>query len=149
MKDIIEKLKKDKKTLIIGVVALLAIIALVVILLVLPKDNGKGNNNGGNNDGNGNSSVDLEKNLTEAGKNFYETQYYVGLEDPTTLANFKDTGLNISITNLEVILPLDEATKKELTNKECDLDETKIIIYPKDPYGVENHEIKVELSCKK
>lgn len=144
---------KDKKTLIIGGVVLLVVIVLVVLLFVLPGN--KNNNNNGNkennkeNNGNSVQKVDLEKELTEVGKTFYETQYYVGFEDPKTLANFKDTGVNVNITSLEVILPLKEDVKKALTDRECDLDQTKILINPEEPYGKENYKIKVELSCKK
>lgn len=134
MKDLL----KNKKVLIIaGIVIILLVVIIVLISNVIGKNNKE------------EQMETLDQTLTKLGKQFYEEQYYVNLEDKEKLAAFKDTGLNISITNLDVIVPMDSKTKETLKNRECDLDNTKIMFYPTSPYGLNDYTIKVELACEK
>lgn len=138
IKKIVKELVNDKKKL--GIV-IGGLVLLIIVIIVLSNIIGKANDK---------KNVEtIEETLTSLGKEFYEEHYHVNFEDPKQLANFKDTGLNISITDLNVILPLDKDMKERLNNKECNLDNTKIIIVPKSPYGVKDYSLEVELACKK
>ena len=41
-----------------------------------------------------------------------------------------------------------EAIDKELSKYDCNYDETKFIIFPKDPYEKNSYKIEAHLSCK-
>ena len=139
----LEKIKdtilKDKKNLyiLIGIV----VVAVILIILIFSLGGRK----------NIMSEATLEQKLEEVGKDFYENKYYSSLDDEQkkNLANFSENGIRIDITNLEVISPLDEDVKKQLEKDNCDLDNTKLVIIPKEPYGVKDYDLKIELSCKK
>ena len=139
----LEKIKdtilKDKKNLyiLIGIV----VVAVILIILIFSLGGRK----------NIMSEATLEQKLEEVGKDFYENKYYSGLDDEQkkNLANLSENGIRIDITNLEVISPLDEDVKKQLEKDNCDLDNTKLVITPKEPYGVKDYDLKIELSCKK
>lgn len=97
------------------------------------------------------SPTTISQNLETVGQDFYENYYYSDMDDEqkTLLAEFKDQGIVINITNLETITSLNENLKNNLIKKECDFDETKIVIYPEEPYGKKDYNLKIELSCKK
>lgn len=135
-----EKLLKDKKVLIIGgVVVLVIVVLLVVFSFGATKGTSSKNQN----------KESLDTVLTDLGKKFYEEHYYNSLDDKTKLANFQESGLNISLTNLDVIMPITDEVKTKLNAKKCDMDKTKVLIYPKNPYGAKDYTIKVELTCNK
>ncbi len=97
------------------------------------------------------SPTTISQNLETVGQDFYENYYYSDMDDEqkTLLAEFKDQGIVVNITNLETITSLNENLKNNLIKKECDFDETKIVIYPEEPYGKKDYNLKIELSCKK
>ena len=133
----LEKIKdtilKDKKNLYI----LIGIVVVIILIILIFSLGGRKNIM---------SEATLEQKLEEVGK-----EYYSGLDDEQkkNLANFSENGIRIDITNLEVISPLDEDVKKQLEKDNCDLDNTKLVITPKEPYGVKDYDLKIELSCKK
>lgn len=133
MKDL---LKNKKLMIIIGGAVLIIAIAIISITLII-------NNN------NKEKVVTLEEKLNEYGSEFYLEHHYIHESNRKILKNYKDTGFNITVTSLNVILPIDEELETLLKEKECNYDETKIIIYPKEPYGEKDYTIKVDLACKK
>lgn len=135
-----EKLLKDKKILIISIIVIIAILVLIFLSF---------NNKKSNNSVNKGNKESLDTILTNLGKNFYEEHYYNKLDDKSKLANFQESGLNISLTSLNVIMPIPDEVNNKLKSKKCDMDKSKILIYPKDPYSVNDYNIKVELTCNK
>jgi len=92
----------------------------------------------------------LENELLEIGKYFYEDYYYqsiiiYGKKPQSFLADFKDIGIKINLLNLANLSKYKEKIDKDFKN--CDSKETKVTIYPKDPYGSGDYEIEVSLSC--
>ena len=124
------------------IIAGIVIIALCVILFVVfrPK-------NGETRINNDTFQDELEK----IGADFYENYYYSNLseEEKVKLSNYTDNGIRIDITNLVVIIPIDDSIQNQLRKDKCDFDQTKIVIYPKEPYGKQDYSIELELSCEK
>ena len=132
------KLLKDKsKLIILGGIFILLVVVIIVLSIIFNNNSDKKN------------TETLEESLNKIGSEFYETKYYTTFQDVKQLANFKDTGVNISITNLNVIMPISADLKDRLNEDKCNLDNTKIVIYPKDPYGKKDYSLKVELACEK
>lgn len=131
--------KNKNNLLIIAGIVIIAIILIILFLCFSSKKTNKVN------------PETLEKELTDIGSEFYENQYYANLseEDKKKLELYNEDGININISNLEVVISLPEKVAKALESKECNKEKTKMIIYPKSPYGVKDYEIKIELSCKK
>lgn len=130
----IKKLLSNKKIL-LAVIAAVIVLVIIIVNMVMNQDSEK-------------KTVSLNDKLNDLGVEFYETKYHTTLDDKAKLANFKDSGISISVTNVEVLLPLDDETAGLLKDKNCNLDETKIIIFPKAPYGVKDYSMKVELACE-
>jgi len=65
------------------------------------------------------------------------------------VAQFKDTGLSISLGDMKIYL--EGRTNKKYDSKrleKCDLAKTTSIMYPKEPFGKKDLDIKFNLSCK-
>ena len=128
-------LKDNKKIVIIGGVLVVLLVIVIVLLMSL--------------DGKEEPTISLEDSLSNFGGKFYTDYYYQRTKDKNDLKKHKDNGLNLTITNLEVLMPLDKETKKMFDDKKCDYDNSKLIIYPKEPYGKNDYIVKVELTCEK
>lgn len=139
----IEKTKNNKGLFIVG-----GIIVAVVIIVVLCFTLGFGKKS---------NEKEIENSLTEMGKSFYENFYYeqVGSssdERNTLLSKFTTIGIKVDLENLaryndgEFSKEIKEL-KNNKTNKACNKTNTKIIIYPKSPYGKTDYTIKVKLDC--
>lgn len=126
-------MKKKNMIFIIAAAVLVIIIGVVCIILFGKKD----------------KSLTLDQALTNYGSDFYENHYYANMKDKSILADFTESGLNISIKAAKVILPLDEKTEKMFNKNKCNEEETKLFFFPSDPYGAKDYKIKVELSCEK
>lgn len=139
-KDINMNFKFNKNIVIIAVVAVVAIVA-GLFLGIGKKDNQK----------------DLEKSLQEMSRGFYENFYYeqVGSsadEKASLLSKFTTVGIKIDLDNLSRYNNnefKDEISKfkNAKTNEKCNKTNTKVIVYPKSPYGKTDYTIKVELDC--
>jgi hypothetical protein len=136
-----EKRKLNKKTLAI-VVAVLIVIILVVLLVVFGKKS---------------NEKELESSLNKMGSSFYENFYYEQIgssaDDRTSLlSKFSTIGIKIDLENLgryndgEFKKDIKEF-KNSLTGEKCNQTKTKVIIYPKSPYGKTDYKIETELSC--
>ncbi len=137
-----KKMKKDNsKLLIIGGVLVFLIIAFFIILLISNKDNKKG----------------LEKSLRKMGEDFYENLYYDQIKSTSKkktslLSKFTEVGIKIDLENLERYEngKFSKEIKKFKNNKTgnmCNKVNTKVIIYPKAPYGKKDYKIVTELDC--
>ena len=88
--------------------------------------------------------------MTELAKNFYENYYYdqVGSE---FVKGHAENGIKIDIANLARINNSDsQAILEEFKNsagENCDSTKSKVTIYPKDPYGKTDYELKIDLEC--
>ncbi len=136
-----EKRKLNKKTLAI-LVALLIVVILVVLLVVFGKKS---------------NEKELESSLNKMGSSFYENFYYEQIgssaDDRTSLlSKFSTIGIKIDLENLgryndgEFKKDIKEF-KNSLTGEKCNQTKTKVIIYPKSPYGKTDYKIETELSC--
>lgn len=136
-----EKRKLNKKTLAI-VVALLIVVILVVLLVVFGKKS---------------NEKELESSLNKMGSSFYENFYYEQIgssaDDRTSLlSKFSTIGIKIDLENLERYNDGEfkkdiKEFKNSLTGEKCNQTKTKVIIYPKSPYGKTDYKIETELSC--
>lgn len=137
----INKLKENKKlvTLIGCGVLVVAVIVILLFLFVF----------------NSNKSA-LTKELNKAGVNFYENFYYnqVGNDDNERkefLSKYAAVGIKIDLENLARTTDnKDEFINKfvnKKTKEKCNINNTKITIYPKEPYGQKDYKMDVVLDC--
>ena len=133
--------KFNAKTIgiIVGGVVLVAAIVCVLVFFVF-KDN-KG---------------ELSKELENAGKNFYEEFYYnqVGKDDKERadfLGKYATIGIKIDLENLaRTANNKDELLNKfvnKKTGEKCNTTNTKVTIYPQDPYGQKDYKIETTIDC--
>lgn len=125
------------------IIAIVVILAAVVIGILVSR--------GGSNE------KSLESSLKEMGKNFYENFYYeqVGSsadERTSLLSKFTTVGIKVDLDNLGRYN--DGEFKEEIskfknskTNDKCNKTNTRVVIYPKSPYGKTDYTIKTELDC--
>lgn len=141
------KTKKDEKkqktkviipVVIIGVLILVAVIAMFIL--------NKGDN-----------KKELEKSLTEMGRDFYENFYYdqIGAssdERTSLLSNFTTVGIKVDLDSLgrynngEYKEEISKFVNKKTKDK-CNKTNTKVILYPKSPYGKTDYTVETELDC--
>lgn len=132
--------KFDKKILyIIGGVLIIIVLIFVIVKCV------------------NNPKAKTTKSVKEMGEAFYTEYYYKELskgksnkELSNILSKFKDKGIKISINNLSLYKSGVYKEKIESMRKDfkCDGKNTKVIIYPKSPYGKNDYKIETELHCK-
>jgi len=145
----IKNLVKDKKKLaFVGGGILLVLLVILAIVFFKDKIGGK-------------SQTEIFKaNLEELGREFYEDLYYPSTKNGDEraraefLAGFKDQGLKFNIDNLSRYEYEEEETQKKLdsfkndgTGEECDKKESKVIIYPEEPYGAKDYRVEIVLVC--
>ena len=142
MKEIIRKLFSPRnKVKTIGVICgIIAIIVLVILVIVNPFTSSDKKH-----------QKQLESRLKEIAKDFYENHYYntIGKDDEQRKAFVKEVanyGIimdlgNIARTNTEQ----EDSILKEFDG--CDVDKSLVKIYPKEPYGVTNYTVEIELQC--
>ena len=145
----------NKKNILI-IVAILVIICLTVLVIVFPfnkkEEDTLDNTNPVAEEIEGkdvSSKDDLLDVLTNVGKNYYEREYYTLLTDKEVLSNFTEFGLKISLAKVNLIFPFSKGLNESLDKYKCDVNASKIIIYPESPYKVKDYKIKLQLSCEK
>lgn len=130
------------KKIIIAISAVVVVIVLCLIIF-LPK---------------GSSEKELTKNMEKLGSFFYENFYYPHQEETQKnngvsmdefLVSYSASGLKINLENISKISGVDKKLVDSMKNgkKECDKNNTSVTIYPKEPYGVKDYEVKVNLDC--
>lgn len=125
-----------KKKTIITIVGIIVLVLVIGGILLIPKLI-KGPNK--------------EKKLTDLTKEFYG-YYYDEVSKANDikqfLSNYKDSGLKITLGDIEVYLDGKHGTKGDYTTfDKCDVDKTSVTIYPKEPYDKKSIDIKLDLSC--
>lgn len=148
MKEVFNKVKdffknffsKKRNVIITSVVAGVLVIAIVLIILL----------------GANNQEKKLTSELESIGRNFYEEFYYsqIGSNDEeraSFLSKYSTIGIKVDLENLARTLDnKDEELAKFVNNKtkqSCHLTNSKVTIYPQDPYGKTDYKIDVTLDC--
>lgn len=125
-----------KNTLIIGICLVLAILAGILILIKSDffKDYLK------------------KRDLRKITNTFYDIYYDENNPDGNIkvfLSKFTKTGLTISLKDMQIII--ENRTNGGTTYKtleKCDIENTKVTIYPKEPFDKKDIDLKFDLSCK-
>lgn len=139
-----DKKKGVNKNTIVAIIAVVVIVVLVIVggmFLMNKKDNRK----------------ELEKSLEEMGRDFYENFYYDQIggsadERTSLLSKFTTVGIKIDLDNLgrynngEYKDKISEFTNKK-TKEKCSKTDTKVVVYPKSPYGKTDYKMEIELDC--
>ena len=95
--------------------------------------------------------------LEDMGKEFYEEFYYEQLgstlkEKEKFLSQYKDIGIKISLSTLSKYRGnkfknmIDKFINKD-TKEQCNINTTKVIIYPKAPYEKDSYKMVTEIEC--
>ena len=125
----------------IGIAAGIVVVIAVIVVLIVAKPFG-----------NKDKKVETKLNdrMTELAKNFYENYYFdqVGSE---FVKGHAENGIKIDLANLARINNSDsQSVLDEFKNSEgeaCNTSSSKVTIFPKDPYGKTDYELKIELDC--
>lgn len=126
--------KIGEEKLIIGGVILLVVFVIIAFILL-----GRGED----------KRTVLENKMNDIAAKFYEEKYYPIFSDKQRLADYKNTGINVNIDSINVLVPVDDELKNLLDEYECHFSNSFVRIYPKAPYGKKDYNLKVELACKK
>ena len=98
----------------------------------------------------------LNKELENIGRNFYENYYYdqAGKDDnerKAFLAQFTTAGIKVDLDNLaRASKDKDEILNKfvnKKTGEKCNEINTKVVIYPIEPYNKTDYKIDVAIDC--
>jgi ABC-type lipoprotein release transport system permease subunit len=143
IKSWIEELKKDKKKMILFGVGIVVCIAIIILLIVLLSGNGE--------------EEKLKKYMKEMGTAFYEELYYeqIGKNDEERanfLKKYKDLGIKINLDGLSRYKTEEnqekiDSFKNSKTNEACNNKDSKVIVYPQEPYGKKDYRMEIVLEC--
>ena len=133
--------QENKKIKILVSLIIIVILVVTVTMIFLKRSN----------------EEELNTSLKEMGKNFYENFYYEQIgsssnERNALLSKFTTIGIKVDLENLgryndgEFSKEIKEF-KNNKTGKNCNKTKTKVIIYPKTPYGKTDYKIETELGC--
>lgn len=138
--------KKNERIKTIAIVCIIISIILIMIGIGIII---KGNN--------GIKKDEMTLYLEKIGKEFYEDFYYEQLgnslkEKSSFLSQYKELGIKIS---LETISKYKENKNKDLstifvdkeTNKVCNFNTIKVIIYPEEPYEKDSYKMVTDIEC--
>lgn len=130
--------KKNRKFLIIGIIIVLILVAVLVVFLVFFNKENK--------------EAKLNNLLVELGSEFYTNFYYeqLGETKEDTLKNFTEIGIKVDLDNLSRYnkeLNSEKIAEFKNNGNDCDKANTKVVIYPKDPYGKNDFTIDTILVC--
>lgn len=145
-----EFLKYNKKGIIIGLVAFTIIGIAIILFLVFASGNKKAEEK--------TQKDKLNGYLNELGKSFYEDYYYDAVESKNEdakrefLSKFKDIGIKVNLDNLsryngDGVEEKIKEFKNEAKDEDCNIKDTKVIVYPKEPYGKTDYELEAVLEC--
>lgn len=143
IKSWIEELKKDKKKSLILGIAVIAIIAIILLVILFFQNN--------------NEEATLKKYMKEMGTAFYEELYYeqIGTNDEERakfLKGFTELGIKINLDGLSRYKTEENKEKIEAfinskTKEECHKQNSKVIIYPEEPFGKKDYRMEIVLEC--
>lgn len=136
----LKSLCSNKKTWIIAGAVVLVVLIVLGIIIFTNRSNEK----------------ELKANMKKLGGQFYEEFYYPAQEkaqkDVKEFMNkFENTGIKVNLTNIAKVSKVDQDLVKDMVNsktkKECDKEETYVVIKPKKPFGKKDYTVEVFLSC--
>ena len=133
-----KKKKSNVKFIIIGIIIVILIAVVVGIILYFNSDAYK--------------ESKIQKDLKAMTMEFYGHYYDDNNKDNNGKAyvkQFSETGLSITLGDLEIYLEGRNGSKPSYISLEkCDRAKTNVIMYPKDPYGKTDIDLKYNLKCK-
>ena len=101
-----------------------------------------------------NSKKYLGETLIKMGKNWYEDIYYVQVINNLGvdgIKKYKSSGITVSLETLKTGVTENDKLYKEfknpLTKESCDPYETKVYIFPDEPYNKDSYHIEYKLVC--
>ena len=126
------------------------ILFFIVIILIFLTSNKLNENNKTEKDR-------LTNYLQAKATSFYEGAYYDTIKSlnddvATFLGNFTEEGISMSIQVLleNNVLTEDEVKENlinKVNNKKCDYENTKVVIYPQEPYKNNSYQVRTQLDC--
>lgn len=137
-------MKKNKKILlqILVIVISLILVGLIIYMILKPKTY---------------SEKYLKNELSDMGEKFYTTFYYNYISNGKNTAEikkylikYKDIGIKVSLTDLSQYTTDNDETIEKFKNEkneQCNWENTKVIIYPKEPYTKTDYTIETILDC--
>lgn len=135
--------QEDRKKIIILGISIIVFISVIFLGIILFKGSSK--------------EEMLKKHLEEMGVEFYEELYYkqVGKTDEERaefLKKFTDLGIKVNLDSLsryntEKNQSKISEFKNPKTNEECDKENSKVIIYPQEPFGQKDYRVEINLEC--
>lgn len=144
LRKIFNKENLTKKNILIASGVVVGIIIIVAIILVFSL-------------GKHNQERELNKSMKNLGVDFYENFYYkqVGKSDEDRakfVGKYEKLGIKVSLDNLArfKVKETEQILKEfvnEKTGRPCDKQNSRVIIYPKEPYGQKDYKIEVSLVC--
>lgn len=131
--NILDEFKSNKKRFIF----IVSIIIGVVILIVFIGDFLK----------NSNDKRKLELALKNIGEHIYQESYYPAIKE--NISDFSDKGLKLDLYELFEAIKMNsnDYFYNKKTRELCDINNTYVIIYPKQPYGKKDYKINTVLAC--
>ncbi len=148
MKEVFEKVKDFFKNFFSKKMNIAVVVSVVLVLIIgitvsysLLSDN---------------QEKKLTAELESVGRKFYEEFYYTQIgendeERAQFLSKYSAIGIKVDLENLARTLDnKDEELAKFInkkTNQSCNLTNSKVVIYPQDPYGKTNYKIDIVLDC--
>lgn len=136
-----KRLNKKVVCMIGGAILAIAVIVTIVVLVV---------------NGNKNNEKELNAKLEELAAIFYEGFYYDSMVKNygvDQVANYANVGIKVSLDNLIRSSGLNKDQElrdffvNSKTKEPCDKDNTKVTIYPQDPYEKKDYKVDIILEC--
>ena len=127
------------KILIISIIIVLVIAITLIFFLFIKKDKPLED-----------PKKDLEINLKQMGEQYYNSFYkgLVGSGNVNILEAYVELGIKVNINGLEVFYESDEEALNNLKSfSDCDKVETRVIIYPKAPFGESDYSVDTTIEC--
>lgn len=107
----------------------------------------------------GNQDRRINKRLNLVGSDFYENFYYPQLVEDlsdedieSNFSKYENQGIKVDLDSLLKFNAskydnLKEEIRNSKTGQYCDLKKTKVIIYPKSPYELQDYRLDTEIDC--
>lgn len=129
---LMDNLKENKKKVFIFIILFIGLLILIVFI--------------GNISNNYFDKKRLEKSLSLMGEKAYKEFYYDYIKDD--IKNYKD-GLTITLNDMFNLTKLNSSDYfyNRKTKQACDISNTYVIIYPKDPYQNTDYDLEYYLAC--
>lgn len=139
----IGNLKIQKVTLIVAILIIIGLIVIGVLTFKSIKNNQEQR-----------VEEKYKNQILEMGKNFYEDFFYdiaVNSQGIELIQKYSETGIKVDLNSLaqrnDDNKKIVESMVNPKTNEKCDTSNSKVIIYPKDPYSKTDYTLEAILEC--